>query len=56
MFTSQDRNSFSSKDKFGSPRLQSGWNLIAILGPLFSIYYCKVSYNVSGTHLVDLLR
>jgi hypothetical protein len=56
VLTGQNCNSFSSKDKFGAPWLQSSWNLIAVLGPLFSVFHCDVSDNISGAHFVDLLK
>jgi len=56
MFDSQDRNPLSSKDKFGTPRLQSGRNLIAVLGPLFGVFHGEMPDNVSVAHFVGFLE
>jgi len=55
VFACKDCHFLSSKNKLSTPRLQSSWNSIAILGPLFSIFHCQVSDNVSVAHFIDFL-
>jgi hypothetical protein len=55
MLTRQDRNPLSAKDELGTPRLQGGRILTAILSQLFSIFYLEMPDYVCTAHLSDFL-